>query len=195
MHGMVNGATRCEGITGRGIAFGPSGGVTLPSGVELLGPQPRQGTVAVWVKPNFAPDSLSSGLWSGYSVIVYLMETDGNGLPDGCDEIGLYVHGPTLYARCAGTGGTFAAIPSPLEHGRWTHLCITRTPQRRCLYVDGKLAHANSAAYPLPKLDGFHGALGVHPPHSRWPWNGAVDELRIYRRPLSPEETARLGQR
>lgn len=193
MHGMIRGAERCQGITGRALSLGRNGGVTLPSGIELLGPQPPQGTVAVWVKPDVAADSLPSGPWDGYSVIVYLMETDGNGLPDGYDEIGLYVHGPKLYARCAGKAGVFAAIPSPLQRDRWAHLCITWTPQRRCLYVDGKLVHANTAAYPLPKLDGFRGALGVHPPRSRWPWKGALDELRIYRRSLAPDEVSRLA--
>ena len=192
MHGTVERATRVARGAGRALRFSRKSSVTLPPGAVLLGPQPQEGAVAVWVRPDFGLNDVAKGLWEGYHVIFYLMETDGNGLPDGFDEIGLYVHGPRLYARCAGRAGAFASIASPLRRGVWTHLCITWKPGERCLYLDGKAAARVLRPFPLPKLDDFPGCLGNHPPSRRWPWCGELDELRVYRRCLTAVEVTRL---
>ncbi len=194
MHGIVEGAKRVRGVAGGALRFSRKSVVILPPAAVLLGSQPKNGTVAAWVRPRFDPSSVPSGLWEGYYVIFYLMQTDGNGLPDGYDEIGLYVHGPRLWARCAGHEGAFCGIPTPLRQGEWTHVCLTWTTTERRLYVNGKLAARVARAFPLPKLDDFHGCLGNHPPSRRWPWIGDVDEFRIYRRCLTPDEVTRLAK-
>lgn len=198
MHGTIRQAKRVPGARGKALDMLNDGRVVLPSGLELLGSEPAAGTVAVWVKPDFGPDDLAGDLWHGYAVIVYLMETDGNGLPDGYDEIGLYVHGNRLYARCGGARGAapqFASIPSPLKLKQWTHLCITWGEHVRTLYIDGKAVEVNKTAYAPPRLDLFRGRLGSHPPADRWTWDGALDGLRIYRRVLSADEVTKLAQR
>jgi len=195
MHGIVQRCKRVGGAYGRALRFSVDSAVVLPPAAALLGPRPAEGTVAVWVRPSFDPGDVPSGQWEGYHVIFYLMQTDGNGLPDGYDEIGLYVHGPRLYARCAGKQGAFCGIRSPLRRGRWTHLCITWTQTERRLYVDGKVAAAVKRPFPLPNLDDFPGCLGNHPPSRRWPWWGDLDEFRIYRRCLSAEQVERLARR
>ena len=194
MHGTVASATRVAHGAGRALRFSRASSVALPPGAVLLGPQPQEGAVAVWVRPDFNPSDVPTGPWEGYHVIFYIMETDGNGLPDGYDEIGLYVHGPRLYARCAGKESAFTSVPSPLRRGAWTHLCITWKPGERCLYVDGKAAARVRRAFPLPKLDDFAGCLGIHPPARRWPWRGDLDELRVYRRCLAAADVARLAK-
>ena len=194
LHGIVKQAKRVDGKLGKALRFSQKSVVVLPSGSTLLGAQPSEGTLAVWVRPGFNPSDLPAGLWEGYHVILYLMKTDGNGLPDGYDEIGLYVHGDRLFARCAGLEGAFCSVPSPLRRGQWTHLCLTWTATERRLYANGKVLGSRKRAFPLPKLDDFRGCLGSHPPQHRWAWNGELDELRIYRRCLGPEEGARLGK-
>ena len=123
-------------------------------------------------------------------------QTDGNGLPDGFDEIGLYVHGSQLLARCAGGDeGAFASLLSPLRRGEWTYLALTWTKDRRVLYVNGQVAAEVKGDFPLPKLDDFPGRLGGHPPSGRWSWDGDLDELRVYRRCLSDAAVAAVARR
>ena len=195
MHGIVQRCKRVDGAAGRALRFSEKSAVVLPPAAAILGPQPSEGSVAVWARPAFAPSGPPSGPWEGYHVIFYLMETDGNGLPDGHDEIGLYVHGPRLLARCAGRSGAFCSIPSPLSQGKWTHLCVTWTPAVRTVYVNGRTAARAERAYPLPKLDDFAGCVGNHPPSRRWPWSGDLDELRVYARCLTAAEVKRLATR
>jgi len=195
MHGTVVRAKRVPGVSGQALRISEHAAVILPSGADLLGTQPAQGSIAVWARPAFAAKDVPSDQWKGYHVLFYIMQTDGNGLPDGYDEIGLYIHGRHLYARCAGRAGAFARIPSPLTRGRWTHLCLTWNRDERSLYVNGKRVVRKVGPYPLPKLDEFRGGLGCHPPHRGWPWNGDLDEFRVYRRCLSPDEIARLARR
>ncbi len=194
-HGRVEAAQRVPGRQGQALAFGEQTRVHLPAGAKLLGVQPDQGTVAVWVRPDFAPTDLPDGLWDGYRVIAYLMQTDGNGLPDGYDEIGLFCHGRQLVAKCAGANdGPFAVIASPLQKGVWTHLALRWTPERRTLLVDGKPVADRAGRYVPPKLDDFAGALGWHPASRRWPWQGALNGLQIWRRGLSDAEVAELAR-
>ncbi len=196
MHGMVRGAKRAEGVVGQGLAVDGAASVELPGCSGILGSRPEQGTIALWVRPEFDASELSGDLWQGYRVIVYLMKTDGNGLPDGSDEIGLYVHGDELLARCGGGDDVlFARVPTPLHRGRWSHLGLTWTPDRRTLYVDGQPAEKREGAYVVPSLDGFAGRLGLHPASGAWPWLGSFDEVRIYDRALTQEEVGRLAAR
>ncbi|MBI2302840.1 MAG: LamG domain-containing protein [Armatimonadetes bacterium] len=193
-HGVVQLAKREADRGGQVLAFGERSGVTLPAGAHLFGPQPDEGTVALWVKPDFAAADLPDGLWDGYRVIFYAMLTDGNGLPDGWDEIGLFCHGPNLYAKCTGgQDGPFAAIPSPLKKGEWTHLCLTWTKTSRRLYVDGKLVADRQGTFVAPKLDDFPATLGIHAASRRWSWQGRLDGLRVWRRAVSEAEVAGLA--
>lgn len=194
-NGLVHGAEFAEGIRGRGLRLRGRGGVELPSGAELFGDLPAEGTLALWARPEFAPESLPSGLYEGYAVLAYVMKTDGNGLPDGYDEIGLYMHGPTLHARAGGRNCLFAAVPNPMRRGVWTHLALVWAPSRRTLYVDGKPLVDRRDAFDAPSLDGFRSTLGVHASSLGWTFLGVLDEVRFYTRALTPEEIARLGAR
>lgn len=196
MHGMARGATRAPGALGQGIEVDGGASVTLPGCSDILGARPEQGTLTLWVRPAFEASELSSDLWQGYRAIAYLQRTSGNGLPDGYNEIGLFVHGEQLLARCGGAEDAFwAAAPSPLRKGQWTHLCLTWTPDRRVLYVDGKPVCVRDGVYTPVTLDGFAGQLGLHPASGGWPWRGGLDELRVYDRALTEEEVVRLATR
>ena len=188
-HGRVRGARREKGT----LVLGDKGGVRLPGGLELLGATATEGTVALWARPDFDPSSLSNKLFEGYATLFYFMETDGNGLPDGYDEIGLFLHGPKLLARCGGRPSLFASIDTPFVKGRWTHVAITWTQGDRRLYVDGKAAAVVKGEFPPARLDGFPATLGCHSPRMGWPWQGALDEFRVYRRALAPAEIRRLA--
>jgi hypothetical protein len=193
--GLVKAAEFAEGSHGQGLRLHDKGYVLLPSGAELFGDRPAQGTVALWVRPDFDPEAVPAGLYEGYAVLFYAMLTDGNGLPDGLDEIGLYLHGPTLQARLGGQNCLFASVPTPLRRNRWTHLAVVWEPNRRVLYVDGQPAATRDDAYDPPALDLFGATLGAHAPRREWGFKGTFDEFRLYSRALSPAEVSALAKR
>ena len=123
------------------------------------------------------------------------METDGNGLPDGYDEIGIYLTGERLCLRLGGRSPqtVFAgSAESPFRKGVWTHIAVAWKPGRRVLYVDGRPVLENDNEYAPPKLDSFPGNLGNHPPTGRFAAPGSYDGLRIYDRALGDDEIRRL---
>lgn len=188
-HGRVSHATRESGA----LVLDGKGSVRLPSGLELLGSSATTGTITLWARPDFDPAALSTEPFKGYATLFYIMQSDGNGLPDGYDEIGLFLHGRKLVAHCGGTPARFASVDSPFAKGTWTHVALTWTDKERRLYVDGKPVAVVKGTYTPAQLDSFAGTLGCHSPHGAWQWQGALDEFRIYRRALSPDEIARLA--
>jgi hypothetical protein len=193
--GLVRAAEFAEGSHGQGLRLHDKGCVQLPSGRELLGDRPAQGTAALWVRPDFAPEALPNGLYEGYAVLFYAMQTDGNGLPDGLDEIGVYLHGPTLQARLGGRNCLFASVQNPMRRNAWTHVALVWEPKRRVLYLDGQPDVTRDDAYDPPALDLFGATLGAHAPHQEWGFKGTVDEFRLYTRALSAAEIAALAKR
>jgi len=190
-HGRVSHAKREAGT----LVLTGKGGVRLPSGLELLGAKATIGTISLWARPDFDPTALSGAPAVGYSTLFYIMQADGNGLPDGYDEIGVFLHGRKLVAHCGGQPARFAVVDSPFVKGKWTHVAMTWGEKERRLYVDGKAVAVVKGAFIPAQLDSFAGSLGYHSPHGRWQWQGAVDEFRIYRRALSPAEIQQLGER
>ncbi len=184
MAGTVQGAKRAPGAVGQGLDLDAGANVTLPGCSGILGAQPREGALALWVCPGFEPAELSSDLWQGYRVIAYLQKSSGNGLPDGYNEIGLFVHGPQLLARCGGAeDALWAAAPSPLRKGEWSHLCVTWAPERRALYVDGRPLVVREGAYTPVTLDGFAGRLAWII-HEQWSWSvGGAGRSSLGHRP------------
>ena len=183
-----------EGHSGRGIRIGKTP-LRLPGGSNILGAQPTAGTIAFWVKPEFEPKDYQTH--EQILCLFYLMETDGNGLPDGYDEIGIYLMARVLCLRVGGLSPQtiFAgSVDSPFKKGEWTHIAVTWQPNERILYVDGKPVLENRYEFLPPKLDGFPGNLGNHPPTDRFPAPGIYDYLYIFDRALSATEIQQLLQ-
>ena len=177
-----------EGRSGRAIRVGKQP-LRLPGGSAMLGAQPETGTIAFWVKPEFGPQHYQSR--EQYACLFYLMETDGNGLPDGYDEIGIYLTAGRLCLRLGGRSPNtvFAGTAEPpFRQGEWTHVAVTWRPGERILYVDGKPVLENRKEYLPPKLDAFAGNLGNHPPTKRFAAPGVYDELYVFDRALTAQE-------
>ena len=177
-----------EGHSKRGIRIGKNP-LRLPGGSDILGPQPETGTIAFWVKPEFEPKDYQTREQN--LCLFYLMETDGNGLPDGYDEIGIYLTAGRLCLRLGGLSPQtiFAgSVDPPFKKGEWTHIAVTWQPNERILYVDGKPVLENRHEFLPPKLDGFPGNLGNHPPTKRFPAPGIYDDLYIFDRVVSVQE-------
>ncbi|MGD9519046.1 MAG: LamG domain-containing protein [Armatimonadota bacterium] len=168
----------------------------LPEARLLLGDRCSDGTMALWVRPDFDPAGLPGGTWEGWVTILYIQKRSGNGLPDGRNEIGLTLHGPQLIAKVVGGEelSPFAVRPCPLKQGQWTHLAMTWSPTARRLYVDGQLAAEATGQFSPTLLDDFPAAVGRHPSSGKWFFTGAVADLRLYREPLSAQEVADVAQ-
>jgi len=147
--------------------------------------------VALQVRPLFDPEAVR------YAMLFYAMQTDGNGLPDGFDEIGLYVDSKQLCAKVVGHESTtpFARLPVEdiLREGQWTHLALSWQPGRRELYVNGRRVVQRDAPYEAPRLDEFPAEVGRHVSSRSWPAPGIYARIRLYDDALDEAEVARLA--
>ena len=186
--GMPCRAKRVAGTDGQAIQFTGKGYVQLPSGNELLGTQPKEGTIEFMVRPDFDPATLANTGRDQYACLFYLMETDGNSLPDGYDEIGLFIRNDRLHLRLGGQETQVGNIPNPFRQGQWCRVAIVWKPNERILYLDGKPCIRNTSPYTPPRLDDFHGTLGVHSTNHDFPFNATFDDLKIWSRALRDNE-------
>jgi hypothetical protein len=180
-------ATIVPGKSGNGIQTGHGKYVILPQGNDILGSKPTEGTVEFWVKPHAFPERNKNNT-PAYACLFYLMETDGNGLPDGFDEIAIYYINEAMSVRCGGNKVWVGSTQNPLKLNQWHHIALTWKPNSRILYVDGKPVIAKNDDYDPPKLDAFKGTLGVHSPSRRFPFHGTFDNLKIWNRARTQEE-------
>jgi hypothetical protein len=77
-----------------------------------------------------------------------------------------------------------------VSDGKWHHLVGVHDGAKVCLYVDGMLVDfetrgGSTVAYNDPVYIGGK-------PHSKYQWNGLIDDVRIYSYALSPEEVKML---
>ena len=177
------------------LACAGKGYVTLPGGAAIFGPEAVRGSVSIWVKPDFAPEDLPHGQWEGYSMIFYAMLTDGNGLPDGYDEIGIWCHGPNLRAKVSrSSAGPSFSTKSPLRKGEWSHIALCWRPSYKALYVGGDLVEEDGSKYDPPQLDDFPAMLGQHPASKRWAWKGELADCRLFDDALTVEDVQALAR-
>jgi Concanavalin A-like lectin/glucanases superfamily len=74
----------------------------------------------------------------------------------------------------------------------WTHLAITWDGASKKLWMNGRVVGESEAAFELdqgPVIIGGDFDIGEF----RFPFDGLIDEVRIYDRPLAPEEIAQLA--
>jgi hypothetical protein len=189
-HGRLMDCRRGQDPLGSMIRLGPKGYVSLPAGRALFGQRGRMGSVEMWVRPSFGSGDLPSGLWEGYRALFYAMQTDGNGLPDGYDEIGLFVHGKMLCAKVCGRdrAGPFAIMPNPLKKGEWAHVVLTWAPDERALFVNGEPLAVDRSMGAAPLLDDFPAEIGRHPSSKQWNFEGDVAGVRLFAQALSAEQ-------
>ena len=186
--GVPSNVRRIPGEDGMALQLVKNGYVTLPSGNALLGSQPEEGTIEFIVRPDFDPATLAKAGTDKYACLFYLMEKDGNALPDGLDEIGLYIRNDRLLLRLGGRGVSVGSISNPFRQGQWHRVAIVWKPGVRSLFIDGKPLIRNTSPYTPPRLDGFHGTLGAHSPHHAFPFNGTFDNLKVWSRALREDE-------
>ncbi|GAA3544699.1 glycoside hydrolase family 2 [Amycolatopsis ultiminotia] len=173
---LVGGATWTEGHQGSALAVNGSGQYA-DTGASLLKTDASY-SVAAWVKFN----SLGDGFQTAVS-------------QDGSDHSGFYLQYSGADHKLAfSIGSTRATAQLTPETGRWYHLVGVRDPSngKLALYVDGQEAASRNEC--LGDAADGHTVIG----RAQYDGNpadfldGAVDQVHVYDRALTPEEVQTL---
>ena len=77
----------------------------------------------------------------------------------------------------------------------WFHLAVVLAPSLRQFYLNGRLTHETTAAYTVTaNSDVLRIGCDFNPAADRC-WNGLIDDVRIYNRPLNSNEARLLATR
>ena len=165
-------------VADRNAAVSLSGvsSLRLPPGLDFAGTSPF--TLELWVKParydeqtgvGFVLDHQSYEPRSGYTLRV------------SGDDVAL--------ERWAGdsTFGSNATDPHPLALDTWHHVAATFDGKSLELYVDGRHAASNGVPTPMPPMTDTWTLGGPNCDCSANFFAGALDEVALYDRSLSPE--------
>ena len=102
--------------------------------------------------------------------------------------------GETGVAIAAGNGDTPTATGAgaDVSDGEWHHLVgVANGPYGSMLYIDGEVVATNTAPSNLTR-NGSNMMIGENPGAAGRSWNGDIDDVALWNRPLSAEEVAAL---
>jgi hypothetical protein len=179
---LVNGASYAPGVAGQAFSFnGNYQNVSMPAN-------------AVW---NFGPCDFSISLWakanSADAVAPLVSQDEG---PGNVNKWIFWVQpggGLTFHINSPASGPNDIVIYRSgafhLTPGQWHHLAVTKTGTEYVLYVDGRRVAAASG----PKIVPSASAPLMIGQAEDFPFNGSIDEVKIYRRGLSHPEIRTYG--
>ncbi len=192
---MEAGASRAEGLKGKGLLLEPAGAfVRIPQHPDLA---PKAVTIALWVNPQgeiaiFA--NLFRRTWKNNSGKTY------------CSwalQLNPRNENSTILAFITGHNGTFNRLNTPpdsIPPGVWTHIAAVYdpdgpAPQKR-IYLNGKLAVSCEETQPLvydasETGDLYFGQNGKGEER----YTGMIDEVLLFKRALTDAEIEKLAVR
>ncbi|KKM08201.1 hypothetical protein LCGC14_1726230, partial [marine sediment metagenome] len=181
LHGKVTGLKACadrRGKAGAAMAFAGAGGIEIPDhpGLDLSA---GDFTISMWLKAGA----------EGMARHQVILDKAARGKLD----YWLFLAGGRLEVRFKGKNACLSA-PGALTANRWYHVALRQDVKafRLTLFVDGRerlmtMLHSTPARSGGPLRLGCSGVLG------KGTFYGAMDELRIYQRPLSNAEISALS--
>lgn len=179
--GMSSRLSAAPGPLGQALAFdGLNDSVSVGDSTAL---KPADLTVSAWVKPrNYTctgPDLncqifAKYYFWQGYQM--YISPNDSRA----------YFHAYNGQVAGGSSVSTMQAVPL----GVWTHLVASRDNGAISMYMNGERM-ATETTQTLVH-DGTEATIGSASWHSGNYFNGAIDDVRVYSRSLSPDEVKRL---
>jgi hypothetical protein len=154
-------------------------------GVRAL---PERFSLSVWIRPTRADRDQ----------VVFSSRSAPAGARERWLELALQGGRAVLAVPAAGPAKPSVASKGRLASGRWTHLAATYDGDRALLYVDGALA--GEARLALDRSPPGPTFLGARPDAAgrrarlAVPFDGAADDLRVYREALTAGEVALLAR-
>jgi hypothetical protein len=183
IHDLMAPAAWVEGVRGRALELGGRAWLECPQPETAAG-QPLEITIAAWVRrsaPTIPAAIATRQIATGFHD-QYFFGFAGDGL--------------RVVSHAWSGWAVDGAPPAP---GRWFHTAFTRDRDGTSrLYVDGQQV-ADSAGAPLDRqavtgpLTLGAGLFSARPDRVRQRFAGALDEVLVYDRPLSPGEIAALA--
>jgi hypothetical protein len=172
--GTIYGATWVDGKSGKALSFDGKDDYVDCGTSSTLRPIPI--TIMAWIKTESADETIV-GKWpnndgsGGYSIKVL-----PNGLVqwatvDTSASAAIYVHANKI-----------------VNDGFWHHFAVAQQGTTARMYIDGELIATGSARENFATNEPLR--VGIHRRDSRFwtPFNGLIDEVRIYNRALTAEE-------
>lgn len=169
--GAAKGVARVPGHTGRGVSFDGRKARVLVKPKKSLNPTWGL-TAQAWVKLDRA--DTGTILYKAYQYALFVVKTEAGVCFSSTTRAGEFVN---------------VTSPSPVEFGTWTHVAMTHDGTMQCLYVNGELV-AEGQQGELTTSGNYLclGASCYSPPKVYNHLACAIDDVRIYSRPLSPTE-------
>jgi len=177
-HGTIQGGTWTEGKYGGALSFdGVDDYVEIPE-TSLLDPRTSDFTVEAWIKTSSTADWIVISKWDGWgSGNAWWLGNDWSG---GSQHLRFSVYCPSMnWAE-----NTTAVV----SDGKWHHMAGVREGGTLKLYIDGVLAGTKVACAGVDVNNNLPVRIGKFGEPGGWHFNGTIDEVRIYKRALSPEE-------
>ncbi|MCH2208962.1 MAG: C25 family cysteine peptidase, partial [Lentisphaerales bacterium] len=179
--GTLTKVSWANGVTGSALSFnGSKSQVSIPDSPEL---RLTKGSVLFWMKTSAAPSTkmyiAGKTRYTQLSGWQFAVETDG-----------------TLSGQLAGPRSSDAhkIIGPAVNDANWHHVALTYEDGKACsLYVDGKLIGTkNSIYYTYSSSDPLY--MGKSIVSGFVPYNGVLDDFKVYGRSLSHNEIGAIYQ-
>ena len=139
-------------------------------------------TLSLWVKPNASQMQ--------YADLLDNVHSDNRSWAIQYDSAPEATRGFWHWGTSVPSGG--GSISFALTNRTWQHWVVTLGSDRvQRLYLNGTLAGSTTNTAPIPYDGTQYFNLGKHQLYGRY-FNGLVDELMCFNRPLSPDEVASL---
>ena len=192
LDGTVHGnADWVEGFKGKAIGLdGETAYVNLPAS-DVLHEAGEQVTFALWFNATEVPQNVAWG------ELGTLIGRGNNG------DFTLFVLDGCVKAICFTDGGAWLELPAGAQQGvcvpevaveanRWYHVALTYEDPIGKLYLDGELAlEGEGPGGAIRYADDNWTQFGALRGKQQF-FNGAIDEIRIYSKALTPEEIAQM---
>lgn len=164
------------------LAFGGKGWVDLGARVE-----PEQFSLSVWVRPARVERDQ----------VIFSKLSAPPGARERFLELALQGGRAVLSGPSAGPPKSSVVSGTRLPAGRWVHLAATYDGERAVVYVDGVPAGESRLALDRGQGPAFIGArpgVAGRPARLPAPFDGLVDDLRVFRGALTADEVALLAR-
>jgi hypothetical protein len=168
---QLRSAVIVKGLQGKGFAFSSDDGNVFLSSLGELGLREAM-TAEVWFNPTVAAQEGFAALMRSDGSFALRFGTSGN------------------LSFLLWNGEQIASLSSKenlWETGVWYHAVATFDGLQMRLFINGKEAPGSPHEIPGLRIRAG-GALGIGSLHSQYRFNGALDNIRLYGRALSPAE-------